>query len=189
VMIGVGDPVRLGLIANLARPGGNITGLTFDVGLETISKELELLKEAPPKVRRVAILSNSTNPAQEVAVRDLKGAAQALQVRLQHRSVRGPNEFDGAFGAMAKERAEALLVVPDSMFNFNRARLADLAVKHRLPSMYGMREHVETGGLISYGPSVGALYRHAPFFVDKILRGAKPADLPVEQPTKFELVV
>ena len=189
VMVSVGDPVRLGLIASLARPGGNITGSSFDVGLEIFGKELELLKETLPKVRRVAILSNSGNPAQEVAVSDLKAAARSLRVQLQILPVRGPNEFDGAFGAMVKEHAEALLVVADSMFNLHRARLADLTARNRLPSMHGFREYVEAGGLMSYGPSMVAIYRRAAFFVDKILKGAKPGDLPVEQPTKFELVI
>jgi putative ABC transport system substrate-binding protein len=137
----------------------------------------------------VAILSNQGNPSQEVAVRDLKAAAASLRLQLQHLPVRGPNEFDGAFGALKEESADALLVVADSLFNLHRARLADLAARNRLPSMYGFREFVEAGGLMSYGPSVSAVFRRAATYVDKILKGAKPADLPVEQPTTFELVI
>jgi putative ABC transport system substrate-binding protein len=189
VMVGVGDPVGLGLIASLARPGGNVTGLSFSVGLDTIGKALELLKEVVPKVRRVAILSNPANLSHALAIKNLKVAARSLGVQLQLLEARGPNEFDGAFVAMAKGRAEALLVVPDSMFVLQRTRLADLAAKNRLPSMHGVREHVEAGGLMSYGPSALAVWRRAAFFVDKILKGAKPAELPIEQPTKFELVI
>ena len=189
VMTSAGDPVGLGLVASLGRPGGNVTGLSFSVGVETIGKGLELLKETVPKVRRVAVLSNPANPAHALAIRDLKVAARSLGVDLQLLEAREPDEFDGAFAAMAKERVEALFVVPDSMSLLHRARLADLAVKHQLPSMHGFREYVEAGGLMSYGASAVANFRRAAFFVDKILKGAKPADLPVEQPTKFELVI
>jgi len=181
--------VGLGLIASLARPGGNVTGLAFSVGLETLGKGLELLKETVPKARRLAVLSNPANPAHALAIRDLKVVARSLGVQLQLLEARGPNEFDGAFAVMAKERVEALFEVPDAIFLIHRARLADLAAKHQLPSMHGFRENVEAGGLMSYGASAGANFRRAAFFVDKILKGAKPADLPVEQPTKFELVI
>jgi putative ABC transport system substrate-binding protein len=189
VMLGVGDPVGLGLIASLARPGGNVTGLSFSVGLEIFGKGLELLKETVPKVRRVAILSNPRNPAHPPAIRDLKVAARSLGVQLQLLEARGPNEFDGAFAAMAKERVGALLVVADGLFILHRTRLADLAARSRLPAAYGYREHVEAGGLMSYGLSLRDLFRRGATFVDKILKGAKPGDLPVEQPTKFELVI
>ena len=189
VMISVGDPVGLGLIASLARPGGNATGLSYSVGLEMAGKWLELLKETVPKVRRVAILSNPAHPAHALVIREVKVAARSLGVQLQLLEARGPNEFDGAFAAMAKERVGALLVVPDSMFILHRTRLADLAAKNRLPSMHGVRELVAAGGLMSYGPSVPDLFRRAATFVDEILKGAKPGDLPVEQPTKFELVI
>ena len=189
VMIGVGDPAGIGLIASLARPGGNVTGLSFSVGPEIIGKGLELLKETVPKVRRVAILSNPANPAQPLAMREVNVAARSLGVQLQLLEARGPNEFDGAFAAMAKERVGALLVVADGLFILHRTRLADLAARSRLPAIYGYREHVEAGGLMSYGSSLRDLWRRAATYVDKILKGAKPADLPVEQPTKFELVV
>ena len=189
VMIGAYDPVGIGLIAGLARPGGNVTGLSFGVGMETVSKGLELLKETVPKVRRVAILSNPANPAQPLAMREVNVAARSFGVQLQLLEARGPNEFDGAFAAMAKERVGALLVVADGLFILHRARLADLAARSRLPAIYGYREHVEAGGLMSYGSSLRDLWRRAATFVDKILKGAKPADLPVEQPTKFELLI
>ena len=184
------DPVGLGLIESLARPGGNITGLSHSVGVETFSKELELLKEIAPEVRRVAVLSNhAANPSHRPLLSNVKVAAQALKVELQVLEVRGSNEFDGAFAAMSKERAGALLVLPNPVFNLHRARLADLAAKNRLPSMYGFREYVRAGGLLSYGPNLPDLFRHSATFVDKILRGAKPGDLPVQQPTKFELTI
>ena len=190
VMIsGSADPVGLGFIASLARPGGNVTGLSYSVGPEILGKGLELLKEIVPKVRRVAILSNPASPVQPLFIREVKVAARSLGVQLQLLEARGPNEFDGAFAAMAKERVGALLVVADSIFILHRTRLADLAARSRLPAIYGYREHVEAGGLMSYGPSVRDLFRRAATFVDKILKGAKPADLPVEQPTKFELVI
>ena len=189
VMIAVTDPVGLGLIASLARPGGNVTGLSYSVGPEIIGKQLELLKETVPKVRRVAILSNPANPSQPLSIRELKVAARSLGVQLQLLEAQGPNEFDGAFAAMATERVGALVVMSDSMLNSHRTRLADLAARSRLPAAYGLRENVEAGGLVSYGPSVRDLFRRSATYVDKILKGAKPADLPVERPTKFDLVI
>jgi putative ABC transport system substrate-binding protein len=189
VMISVGDPVGLGLVASLARPGGNATGLSYSAGLEIFSKQLELLKETVPKVRRVAVLSNPAHPAHPLQIREVNIAARSLGLQLQLLEARGPNEFDGAFAAMAKERVEALLVVVDAMFILHRTRLADLAARSRLPAVYGTRESVEAGGLMSYGPSVRDLFRRSATFVDKILKGAKPGDLPVEQPTQFELVI
>jgi putative ABC transport system substrate-binding protein len=189
VMTNVGDPVGLRLIASLARPGGNVTGLSYSIGMETFGKSLELLKTAVPKVRRVAVLSNPANSAHALAISSLKVMAQSLALDLQFLAARGPNEFDDAFEAMAKERAGAVLVTADSLFNLHRARLADLTAKHRLPSMHGIREMVEAGGLMSYGPDTTYQSRHAATYVDKILKGAKPADLPVEQPTTFEVVI
>src|SRR5215813_491335 len=183
------DPVGLGLIESLARPGGNITGLSHSVGAETFGKELELLKEIAPEVHRVAVLSDPTHPSHAPAISNVKIAAQALKVELQLLEARGSNEFDGAFAAMSKERVGALLVLPGPVFNLHRARLVDLAAENRLPSMYGFREYVRAGGLISYGPNLPDLFRRSANFVDKILRGAKPADLPVQQPTRFELTV
>jgi putative ABC transport system substrate-binding protein len=189
VMIAVRDPVGIGLIASLARPGGNVTGVSGYAGLENVAKQLELLKETVPKIRRVAILSNPTNAYHQLAIREVNVAARSLGVQLQLLEARGPDEFDDAFAAMAKERVGALLVLSDVIFNSHRTRLADLAARSRLPAAYAVRESVEAGGLMSYGPSFLDLYRRSAVYVDKILKGAKPADLPVEQPTKFELVI
>jgi putative ABC transport system substrate-binding protein len=187
--MGAAEPVGVGLVASLARPGGNVTGLSYGVGSSIFAKDLELLKEAVPKVRRVAVLSNPASPSQPFAISDIKGAARSLGLQLQILEARGPGEFDGAFAAMARERAGALFVVQDPAFIPQRARLVDLAAKNRLPSMFTQREDTEAGGLMSYGPRLSDLWRRAATYVDKILKGAKPADLPVEQPTKFELVI
>jgi len=189
VMIYVRDPVGTGLIASLARPGGNVTGVSGSAGLELFAKQLELLKETVPKIRRVAILSNPDNAYHQLAIREVNVAARSLGVQLQLLEARGPNEFDGAFAAMAKERVGALLVLSDAIFGSHRTRLADLAARSRLPAAFGVRDDVEAGGLMSYGPSILDSYRQAATYVDRILRGAKPAELPVERPTKFELVI
>ena len=189
VGITLGDPVRLGLIASLARPGGNVTGLAYSVGVQTIVKALEPLREAVPRVRRVAILSNPANPYHVFAVGEMKRAAASLGVQLQFLEATGPAQFERAFNEMAKQRAGALMVVPDSMFQFHRTRLAELAARGRLPAAYGVREYVEAGGLMSYGPDLPEIWKRAATYVDKILRGTNPAELPVEQPTKFELVI
>jgi ABC-type uncharacterized transport system substrate-binding protein len=189
VMIGGGDPVGQGLIASLARPGGNVTGLAYFVGQGIFGKQLALLKEAVPKVRRVAVLWNPAIPTLAPVIGEVKVAAQSLGLQLQPFEARGPSDFDRAFAAMARQRTEALLVITDSTFTTHRTRLADLAIKGRLPSAYTNRQPVDAGGLMSYGPSFADLWRRAAGYVDKILKGAKPADLPVEQPTKFELVI
>jgi putative ABC transport system substrate-binding protein len=189
VMIAVRDPVGIGLIASLARPGGNVTGVSGYAGLELVTKQLELLKETVPQIRRVAILSNPSNAYHQLAIREVNVAARPLGVQLLLLEAQGPNEFDSAFAAMAKERAGALLVLSDGIFSSHSTRLADLAARSRLPAAYAVRESVEAGGLMSYGPSFLDLYRRSAVYVDKILKGAKPADLPVEQPTKFELVI
>ena len=188
-MVAAGDPVATGLITNLARPGANITGLSFGVALESFTKSLELFNQAVPGLHRVAVLTNPANPAQALATKDLKAAAQHLGIQLQVLEVRSPNEFGPAFVAMARESAAGLLVVTDPVFVAHRTRLADLAARHRLPSMHGVRAYVEAGALISYGPSVADIFHRAATYVDKILKGARPGDLPVEQPTKFELVI
>jgi len=190
VMIGAGaDPVGQGLVASLARPGGNVTGLSYSVGQEIFGKQLALLTEAVPKIRRVAVLWNPAISGQAPAIEDVKVAARALGVQLQVLEARGPDDFDRAFAAMAKERVGALLVLVDSMFSFHGTRLAGLAAKNRLPAAYTNRLLVEVGGLMSYGPSFSDLWRRAAGYVDRILKGAKPADLPVEQPTRYELVL
>jgi putative ABC transport system substrate-binding protein len=163
--------------------------LSFDVDQQTISKGLELLKDTIPNVRRVAVLSNPANPSHARPIRDLKLAARALGLQLQLLEARGSDEFDSVFAGLIQERARALLVLAEPLFTVHRARLADLAVKNGLPAMYGGREYPEAGGLMSYGPDLRDNTRRAATYVDKILKGAKPADLPIEQPTKFELVI
>jgi putative ABC transport system substrate-binding protein len=189
VMATSADPVGLGLVASLSRPGGNVTGLSFSVGLETVGKGLELLSETVPQVRRMAVLSNPGNPGNVLALKSVTATARSRGVELQLLEARGPSELERAFAAMARERVGALLVVPDSVLGFHRARLQELTAKARLPTMYGMREHAEVGGLMSYAVDLRESFRRAATYVDKILKGAKPGDLPVEQPTKFELVI
>jgi putative tryptophan/tyrosine transport system substrate-binding protein len=189
VGISFDNPVEHGLVASLARPGGNITGLSYSVGPEIFGKDLELLRELIPEIRHVAVLSNSAGPNHALMISNVQTAARSLGVELLLLEARGPDEFDGAFAAIAKERVGALFVFGDPMFGVHRARLADLAAQNRLPTMYTNRPHVEAGGLLCYGPSFSDLWRRAASYVDKILKGAKPADLPVEQPTKFELVI
>ncbi len=188
VMITAGDPVGSGLVASLARPGGNVTGLS-SMTIDLSAKQVELLKASVPKVTRVAVLWNPAHPAHPLMLKEAEGAARAVAVQLQILEARDPDEFDRAFAAMTRERAGALLVLADPMFFAHRVRLTQLAAKSRLPSMYLTREYVEAGGLISYGPSYLDLCLRAATYVDKILKGAKPSDLPVEQPTKFELVI
>src|SRR5574342_529155 len=189
VMASSGDPVAEGLVASLARPGGNITGLTGVAGPEIAGKRLELLKEAVPKASRVAVLSNPTNPISAPALGETKAAARSLRLQLQMVEARGPDETERAFAAMGRERADALIVVNDGMLLAHRTRIAALAAQHRLPTMWGGREYVDAGGLMSYSASGRDHFRRAATYVDKILKGAKPGDLPVEQPTKFELVI
>ena len=189
VMIFPNDPVEMGLVASLSRPGGNITGTTFTTSSEIFGKQLQILKEAIPRVSRVAVLRNPADPSFARQVGELDAAARSLNVHLQHLGARGPEEFDGAFAAMARDRADALLVIATSTFLVHRSRLAELAVKARLPTMNSFREQVEAGGLMAYAVNMAAFVGHAAEYVDKILRGAKPGDLPVEQPTRFELVV
>src|SRR5215475_6886893 len=168
-MIAVRDPVGTGLIASLARPGGNVTGVSGYAGLEIVAKQLELLKEIVPKLRRVAILSNPTNAYHQLAIREVNVQARSLGLQLQLLEARGPNEFDGAFAAMAKERVGALLVVSDPTYDLHGTRLAQLAANSRLPAMYGLRTHPELGGLMSYGVDIRDNFRHAAAYVDKIL--------------------
>ena len=190
VMMGAGDPVRSGFIASLARPGGNVTGVTFSgAGMGLLAKQLELLMEAVPKVSRVAILSNASNPNHSRWIQEVKDAGRSVRVQLQFLEAAGPGEFEGTFAAMAKGRAGALLVMADSVFIRYPARLAALAVKTRLPALGPDRELAEAGGLMSYAPSHYHLGQRAATYVDKILKGARPTDLPVEQPNKLELVI
>jgi ABC-type uncharacterized transport system substrate-binding protein len=188
VMMGVGDPVGSGLVTSLAQPGGNVTGLS-SLSPDLVGKQLEFLKEVLPTVSRVAILWNPANPANTLNVREADVAAQALGVQLHFVEVRGPDAFDSAFAAMTSAHAGALLVIGDRVFRQHRRRLAELAATSRLPTMHNIREYVEAGGLMSYGPNSLDISRRAAYYVDRILKGTKPADLPVEQPTKFELVI
>ena len=188
VMLYVADPVGRGLIASLARPGGNITGVSWG-GIELSGKQLELLQETVPRLSQVAVLTNPASQFHRAVVKDLEHAARTLRLQLHILEAPGPTEFAAAFSTMKKLRVGAVLIPGDPMFVLQRARLADLAAKNRLPAMYGLREHVEAGGLMSYSPSLREAHRRAATYVDKILKGAKPADLPVEQPTKFELVL
>ena len=187
----MGDPVGDGLVASLARPGGNVTGLTF-LAPALVAKRLGLLKETVPGVSHVAALSHP-GVYGEHTMRDMlkeaEVAAQTLGVHLQVVEARSPSDFDSAFSAMVTNRAGALIVFPSPMFYGAHGRLVDLAAKYRLPAIYAFKEAVATGGLMSYGTSIPDLSRRAATYVDKILKGAKPADLPVEQPTKFELVI
>jgi putative tryptophan/tyrosine transport system substrate-binding protein len=185
----VSDAVAEGLIASLARPGGNITGLT-QMGPELAGKRLELLKEALPKISRVAILLRTAGSQASVArLKETQVAAKGMGVQLQSLEVGSADDLDGAFRAATAGRAGALIVVQTAFINTHRARIVELAAKSRLPTMFEERTHVESGGLMSYGPSFFDLHRRAATYVDKILKGTKPAALPVEQPTKFELII
>jgi len=183
-----GDPVAEGFVASLARPGGNLTGLAT-ISPELVGKQLEMLKTVAPKISRVAVLQNPSQQSHLSAVRQAEDAARALGVQLQVLKARTPSEIEAAFAAMRSQRAGGVLVLRDAVFRAHRAQIVALAAKGRLPAVYGLREEVEAGGLMAYGASVPQLFRRAAIYVDKILKGAKPADLPVEQPTKFELVI
>ena len=188
VMVTTGDPMVSGLIASLARPGGNVTGVTA-LSQELGAKGLELLGQAVPGRGQVAILANSTYPGTDSLVRALHDAARALGMHLHVLEIREPKEIEGAFATTVREHARALMVLSDPMLVTHRGRIVELAAKARLPAMYAVRQFVDDGGLMFYGASLVAMYRHAAIHVDRILKGAKPGDLPFEQPTKFELVI
>ena len=188
VMAAVADPVAAGFVASLARPGGNVTGLSLlSTGIG--GKRLEILKETIPTATRVGILRNAGNSFHQTMFKEMEPAAASLGLRLQGFEVRHANEIEGTFSALVKERVAALVVIEDPLWAVNRRELVEQAAKHRMPTMYVDRDFVQAGGLVSYGASAAALYRRAAVYVDKILKGAKPADLPVEQPTKFELAI
>ena len=189
-MVGRGaDPVEAGLIESLARPGGNVTGIT-NLSRELGGKRLELLKEAVPKLARVAVLYDPANPPSVREVKEvLPAAARALGLTLQPWEVRDADGFEKVFAALNKQRPDGLYVTGGPLMGANRKRIAGFALKSRLPSMYSSREAVDAGGLMYYGADLADSYRRVAYFVDRILKGAKPADLPVEQPTKFELVI
>ena len=187
VMAASGDAVKLGLVGSLARPGGNITGQTI-IAAEYIGKRLEILRAIVPSASRIAILWNPGNPGLVDQMKAAEDAARTLGVALQRVEARRPDELERAFQAARNGRAGALLVTDDAVLNTHRARIASLAAASRLPTIYGLRT-AEAGGLLSYGPNLLEMFRSAAIYVDKILKGAKPADLPIEQPTKFELVI
>jgi len=188
IMAVTADPVGSGFVASLARPGGNITGLT-SLSPDLSGKRLELLKETVTRLARVAVLWNSGNPDNAAQLKETESAAKVLGVQLQSVGVRDSNDFDEAFSTITKGRPGALYALGDSLIATNRKRIVDFAVKKRLASMFSTRQAVEAGGLMAYGTNFLDLFRRAAVYVDKILKGAKPADLPVEQPTKFELVI
>jgi putative ABC transport system substrate-binding protein len=183
------DPVGSGFIASLARPGGNITGLANDPAPEILGKNLELLKEAVPKASRVALLWNPAQPGAETYRRAVESAARKLGVTLQPVEARRRDELEPAFAAMVRERANAVMVLPDSVFFSARSRIVDLAVKHRLAAMYAQRDYPVSGGLMSYGPNITDQFRRAAVYVDRILKGARPGELAVDQTATFELVI
>jgi putative ABC transport system substrate-binding protein len=187
-MVLVADPVAFGFVASLARPGGNVTGFAFLLP-EVSGKRLDLLKEAIPKLSRVAVLWNAANPYKPFDLKEVQAVADALGVAVHTFPVREPSDFDEAFKAAVKSRVGGLITLEDPFTIAHRARLVGLALKHRLPAVYAVRPFVEAGGLMSYGPDRADQNRRAATFVDKILKGARPADLPVERPTKFELVI
>jgi putative ABC transport system substrate-binding protein len=191
VMLNVSDPIAEGLIASFARPGGNVTGLTLTPTRDIFAKQLQLLKEVVPRAKRIAFLWNPTNPKTTGPpnVRIVEEAARSLGIELQVVGARVPEELEAAFQAMTQARADALLVLIDAMFFTHRARLADLSGRHRLPTMYGAGEHAKAGGLMAYGVNLADVYRRAAGYVDRLLRGAHPAELAVEQPTKVEFVI
>ena len=182
------DPLGSGHVASLARPGGNITGTSLML-TETYAKGLELLKQVVPGLSRVAVLLNPATPSHGPGLKAVEVTARALGLQLQTLAVRSAAEYDGAFSAMVQERAGGVLVLSTPLFIAGAKPLADLALKHKLATSFGPREHAEAGGLLSYGPDRADLFRRAATYVDKILKGARPADLPVEQPTKFDLVI
>jgi len=188
VMTSAGDPLGTGLVASLARPGGNITGLSL-MSPEIAAKRLELLKDVVPELARVAVIWNAANPYPAFVFKETQRAASQLKIGIQSLEVRVPDDINSALDAALQEKADALITVEDPLTQNYRKQIADFAAKNRLPTMAGLKEYVNDGGLLSYGPNLADLYRRAAGYVDKILTGAKPGDLPVEQPAKFELVI
>ena len=182
------DPIGNGFVASLARPGGNITGLS-SYSAELNGKRVELLKEIVPKLSRLVVVGQSSYPGNAQALKETEGSAEPLKVQISYVDILGPNDIETAFHESNKRRAEAVLLLQSAVLNSHRKRTADLAIKIRLPTIYYAPEFLESGGLMSYASSINDLYRRAAIYVDKILKGAKPAELPVEQPTKFELMI
>jgi putative ABC transport system substrate-binding protein len=188
VMMAAGDPLGSGLVASLARPGGNVTGMSL-MTPHLGGKRLELLKEVLPRLSSVAVLWNAANPYPAIVFRETQAAARTLGIEVQSLEVRSPNDIDAAFEAARRQTPDALITVEDPLTSAHRKLIADFAIKHGLPSLHGFREFVTFGGLMSYGTSLTDMGRRAANYVDKILKGVKPADLPVQQPTRFELVI
>jgi putative ABC transport system substrate-binding protein len=188
VMVAVGDPIGTGLVKNLARPEGNITGLS-SIAPDLEGKRLQLLRDVVPKLSYVAMLYNSFNPFHDASMRQARAAAPNLSIKLQPYDVRKSEDLDGVFTAIRNDRPDALLILADRVFLHNRQRMMDFATEQRLPSVNAYEELVEAGGLMSYGPSYEDMHKRAAIYVDKILKGAKPASLPIEQPTKFTFVI
>jgi len=187
-MIAVGDPIGSGIVQSLAHPGGNITGLS-SIAPELEGKRLELLREIIPQLSHVAVLWNPLNPFHKASLQHARDAAQVLKIKILAVGIKATDDLDGAFKTIENDRPEALLILADRVFLHNRVRLMEFATRHRLPSVNAYHELVEAGGLMSFGPSYEDMHRRAAEFIDKILKGAKPGDLPVELPTKFTLVV
>ena len=188
VMLAVGDPVGTGIVPSLSHPGGNITGLTA-ISTEMDAKRLELLREVVPSVSYIALLWNAGSPLQVLAEKQVQAAAQVLRMRVLSLGVKTEEEIKSALAVMARERPDALLVLADRLLLHHRALIMDFATRHRLPGVHAYRELVEAGGLMSFGPSYADMHKRAAYFVDRILKGAKPGDLPVERPRTFELVI
>jgi putative ABC transport system substrate-binding protein len=187
-MAQVNDPIGAGFVANLARPGGNITGMSV-MAPEVSGKQLEILKEVVPRILRVAVLGTSTQPGNTQTLKETEIAARGLKIQLRYFDIGGAKDIEAAFRTASKEHADALLLLSSPVLFVNRAQIIDLALKSRLPAIYYAPEYVEDGGLMTYAPNVLELWRRSAIHVDKILKGAKPADLPVEQPTKFEFII
>ena len=188
IVVGIGDPVGTGLVASLARPGGNVTGLS-SLAPELSGKRVDLLKEAFPKVSRVGVFWNPASTSNALGWKETEAAARPAAIQLKSLEVKSPDDFERAFGIAAKERVNALIVIRDNVFSVGRQQVLAFAAKRRLPAIYPAAEYVEVGGLMSYGPDLPDIFRRAATYVDKILKGTKPADLPVEQPMKFEFIV
>jgi ABC-type uncharacterized transport system substrate-binding protein len=186
VILDPGDPVGTGLVASLARPGGNVTGVT-SIAPDLAGKRLELLKEAAPKVSRVAVVFNSVIPPSEIAMKEMEATGRALRLRIQSAAVQGPKRFDDAFAAMTHQGADSFIVFPDPLTFSNQEVIVNFAAKSRIPGLFGAMEFVEIGGLMSYGPSYPGMFRRGAYYVDRILKGTNPSDLPVEQPDEVRI--
>jgi putative tryptophan/tyrosine transport system substrate-binding protein len=184
----VGDPVEAGLVRSLAQPGGNMTGITF-MAFELVGKRLEVLKEAISRVSRVGVLASPAHPGEQRELSETRSTAQSLGISVLYHQVNTTSDVQAALDAILQEKVDALLAFPDPVTNTHRTQIADFTIKQRLASVFGWRDYVEAGGLMSYGPNHDVLWKRLALYTDKILKGSKPSELPVEQPTKFELVI